>query len=155
MRSNVKKVGSGQFLMCCWTRFNDKLLSPLGQKQLLHPTTKQSFRARLCFVLLFLKFQTIRVNSKLLELQKKSEIQKPSPEVHSRAPFVHSDPHAHIFPCFDVLLVNRGPCSSALDACLLPLLTDHEAFSAVSLDKIFTRAEVQLYGPISLLGKMT
>lgn len=95
------------------------------------------------------KIKTIRINPKLLELQKVREA-KTSPEVHSLV--LHSDPHTKIFPCFDVLLVNYDPCSSFLDACLLALHTDHEAFSTVSLDKIFTQAEVQLYGPISLLG---
>lgn len=44
-----KKLSSGQCLMCCWTHFNDKLLLPQGQKQLLHPSTKQSSCSRLCF----------------------------------------------------------------------------------------------------------
>lgn len=93
---------------------------------------------------------------KTLGAPKKSENQKP---VQRSIPWswfsfflAHSDPGTNIFPCFDVLLVNRDPCSSFLDACVLPLHTDHEAFSTVSLDKIFTRAEVQLYGPISLPG---
>lgn len=156
MRSHVKmqsQVGSGQFPMCCWMHFNDKLLLPQGQKQLLHqPLNRASTQG---YVLLSLENLNNRSQVKTpgapekLENQRPVQRSVPGPAFSFR--LVHADPHTETSPCFDVLLVNHEPCSSFLDACLLPLPTDHEAFSKVSLDKIFTRAEVQLYGPISLL----